>query len=47
MIGLIEAHHAAINALCRLYGVLHLDIFGSAATSDDVDHCSRGKGANR
>lgn len=32
MIGLIEEHRADINRLCRQYGVLRLDIFGSAAT---------------
>jgi predicted nucleotidyltransferase len=32
MIGLIEEHRAEITALCRQYGVLRLDVFGSAAT---------------
>jgi predicted nucleotidyltransferase len=32
MIGLIEEHRDQIQALCRQYGVLRLDLFGSAAT---------------
>jgi predicted nucleotidyltransferase len=32
MIDLIEHQHEAIAALCRQYGVLRLDLFGSAAT---------------
>lgn len=34
MISLIEDHIAEIEALCRQYGVLRLDLFGSAATGD-------------
>ena len=34
MIGLIEEHQAEIHSLCRQYGVLRLDLFGSAATGD-------------
>ncbi len=32
MIDLIEQHHAELRTLCRRYGVLRLDLFGSAAT---------------
>jgi uncharacterized protein len=32
MIDLIEAHLESIRTLCRQYGVLRLDVFGSAAT---------------
>lgn len=32
MIDLIEKHRAEIGALCRQYGVLRLDLFGSAAS---------------
>lgn len=32
MIDLIADHRAEIEALCRQYGVLRLDLFGSAAT---------------
>jgi predicted nucleotidyltransferase len=32
MIPLIEEHRAAIQALCRQYGVARLEVFGSAAT---------------
>ena len=32
MNSLIETHWDAIRALCRHYGVRHLDLFGSAAT---------------
>jgi predicted nucleotidyltransferase len=32
MIGLIAEHREEIKALCRRYGVLRLDLFGSAAT---------------
>lgn len=32
MIELIEQHRDEISALCREYGVLRLDLFGSAAT---------------
>lgn len=32
MIDLIETHRDQIIALCRQYGVLRLDLFGSAAT---------------
>ena len=32
MIRLIEKHRADIEILCRQYGVLRLDLFGSAAT---------------
>lgn len=32
MIGLIEEHRAELEALCRQYGVVRLDLFGSAAT---------------
>jgi predicted nucleotidyltransferase len=31
MIDLIEEHRAEIDALCRQFGVLRLDLFGSAA----------------
>ena len=34
MIDLIEAHRAEVDALCRQYGVLRLDLFGSAATGN-------------
>ena len=34
MIDIVTKHHAAIAALCRQYGVLRLDLFGSAATGD-------------
>jgi predicted nucleotidyltransferase len=34
MTGLIEEHRADIDVLCRQYGVLRLDIFGSAATGE-------------
>ncbi len=34
MIDIVTKHHAAIAALCRHYGVLRLDLFGSAATGD-------------
>ena len=30
----IEQHRAAIEALCREYGVARLEVFGSAATDD-------------
>ncbi|MDQ3548454.1 MAG: nucleotidyltransferase domain-containing protein [Chloroflexota bacterium] len=33
MIPLIEQHLEAINALCREFGVVRLELFGSAATS--------------
>lgn len=32
MIELVEKHLERISALCRQYGVLRLDLFGSAAT---------------
>jgi predicted nucleotidyltransferase len=32
MIGVIEQQLEAIHALCRMYGVRRLDLFGSAAT---------------
>jgi predicted nucleotidyltransferase len=32
MISLIEEHRVEIEALCHQYGVLRLDLFGSAAT---------------
>jgi uncharacterized protein len=32
MIGLIEEQRDAIRALCQMYGVRRLDLFGSAAT---------------
>jgi uncharacterized protein len=32
MNGLIEEQRDAIRALCRHYGLCHLDLFGSAAT---------------
>jgi predicted nucleotidyltransferase len=32
MIDLVEEHRTEIAALCRQYGVLRLDLFGSAAT---------------
>lgn len=32
----VEQHRAAIEALCRKYGVTRLDVFGSA-TRDDFD----------
>lgn len=34
MIGLVEDHITEIEALCRQYGVLRLDLFGSAAIGD-------------
>ena len=34
MLDLIEAHRTEINALCRQYGVLRLDLFGSVATGN-------------
>jgi len=36
VIALVEQHLEAINALCREYGVLRLEIFGSA-TTDEFD----------
>ena len=32
MLPLIEQHRAEIEALCRKYGVIRLDLFGSAAS---------------
>jgi predicted nucleotidyltransferase len=34
MIALVEEHQDAIEALCREYGVLRLELFGSAATGE-------------
>ncbi len=34
MIPLIEQHREAINALCREFGVVRLELFGSAATGE-------------
>ncbi len=34
MIPLIEQHRKAINALCREFGVVRLELFGSAATGE-------------
>ena len=34
MLQLIEQHRAEIEALCRKYGVIRLDLFGSAASGD-------------
>ena len=34
MIPLVQQHLEAINALCREYGVLRLEVFGSAATGE-------------
>jgi predicted nucleotidyltransferase len=34
MLPLIEQHHAAIEALCRQYGLQRLELFGSAARED-------------
>ena len=34
MIDIVTDHRDAIAALCRQYGVLRLDLFGSAATGD-------------
>lgn len=34
MIGELTRHRAEVAALCRRFGVLRLDVFGSAATGD-------------
>src|SRR5438045_6389372 len=33
----LQQHRTDINALCRRYGVLRLDVFGSAARGEDFD----------
>jgi predicted nucleotidyltransferase len=40
MIDLIEVHRAEIEALCREFGVLRLDLFASAATGAFVEATS-------
>ena len=37
MHALIGQHRVEIAALCRRYGVLRLDVFGSAARGPDFD----------
>ncbi len=37
MVPLLEAHRAAIIALCRCFGVARLEVFRSAARSSDFD----------
>lgn len=36
----VEQHRAAIEALCRKYGVTRLDVFGSATRDDFDETCS-------
>lgn len=36
MASLIESRHVELAAVCRRFGVRRLEIFGSAATGDDV-----------
>jgi predicted nucleotidyltransferase len=36
----IAQHTAGISAICRRYGILRLEVFGSAARADDFDPAS-------